>query len=70
MNKTLDNVREWVTWVFRLSTDSQVHILCIVIWQIWFHRNKTMHDGKHFKGYDIANSVRKYIRELDSLRES
>lgn len=35
---------------------------------IWSSRNKTVHEGRQLRGFDIAEKVRRYLKEIEGLK--
>lgn len=49
LNSQIQENLEWIIWVFREGSKSQIRLVCCLMWGLWTDRNKKLHG--------IANSI-------------
>ncbi|KAL5761431.1 hypothetical protein ACOSP7_017695 [Xanthoceras sorbifolium] len=59
-----------VRWLSCQSTREDFEFLCILLWNLWFDRNLSMHNGKLSSSADILEKSLAFLREFQDTQRA
>ncbi|MBA0845806.1 hypothetical protein Goarm_022764, partial [Gossypium armourianum] len=68
MDNTIQNIWEWLTWVFKSSSNNQCQLFCYALWLIWSFRNKFIHEGRNTTGRGLAQNIQRHMTEYEGIK--
>lgn len=45
---------EWLTWLFKESSNTQYQLICYALWVLWSERKKQINEGENNSGKVIS----------------
>ncbi|KAA3482215.1 glycine, alanine and asparagine-rich protein-like [Gossypium australe] len=65
INSNINDLWDWLTWVFDRGSNMQCRVFCCAIWFMWYSRNQFIHERKTITGRDLSAKIQSYIAEID-----
>ncbi|GMJ05563.1 hypothetical protein HRI_004225500 [Hibiscus trionum] len=56
---------DWFCWVFTNNSGAKRIEFLIILWSIWYVRNKLVHEGINQKPIEVITFARSYLRDLE-----
>lgn len=72
INATCNRETNWKTWLgtdFEHLTDEECKIKTILLWAIWYNRNRVFHEGKRILVHEVVGFINAYYAEIKHMRE-
>ncbi|KAK5826089.1 hypothetical protein PVK06_020998 [Gossypium arboreum] len=69
LSNSIQNMFEWLTWVFNNCPVLQRVSFCCGLWVLWTARNKFMHEHSTRSVVDISRFIQGYIKEIEGVKE-
>ncbi|KAA3462149.1 reverse transcriptase [Gossypium australe] len=69
INPNINDIWDWLTWMFDKGNNMQCRVVCYAIWYMWNSRNQYIHERKTITGRELSTKIQSYIAKLDRVRE-